>query len=146
MKGENNGICCNFSCYIIGGDDLKLLLLSFVFLLSGCTAQSGNEDAVIKPTPESILDENPEADILYKGSTVYKNASEIGWVMESGFSKGEEIGIVTKQTKKPEWFEHLTATQLLVGTKLYEAEDVNGDVIIAETEEGDIPYLGLNEG
>lgn len=126
---------------------MRIIVLVLIIILSGCMGSNSDAmDPPNNPTPTTVLKENPDADILYKGNTVYQNASDIEWVMESGFKKGDDLGVVEKQVKKPEGFRNLTATHLLVGTKLYEAENISGDVIIAETEEGDIPYLAMKEG
>ncbi|MGP4072641.1 hypothetical protein ACTWQB_08820 [Piscibacillus sp. B03] len=125
---------------------MRILVLFLLLLSTGCTSGEGEEQVKPNPTPSSILQENPEADILYVNGIVYKNASDIEWVVDSDYEKGDDLGIVEKQVKDPEGFRDLTATHLLVGTPLYEAENVSGDVIVAETDEGDLPYLALKEG
>lgn len=125
---------------------MRVLILLLIIVTTGCAGGEEEDQTIKNPTPASILQENPEADILYVDGIVYKNASDIEWVVDSDYEKGDDLGIVEKQVKDPEGFRDLTATHLLVGTPLYEGENISGDVIVAETDEGDLPYLALKEG
>ncbi|TFB22127.1 hypothetical protein E3U55_07440 [Filobacillus milosensis] len=127
------------------------ILISFL-IISGCTSNTDSyysgevKNSNEVSAAEEYLQKHSGTDLFQKGGIVYTNASDISWIMESEFSKGVFLGRIEKQTSSDSGFENLTSNFLPVGTKLYDAEGFSGDVIIAETEKGDIPYLGLREG
>ncbi|MDQ0160447.1 hypothetical protein [Alkalibacillus salilacus] len=122
--------------------------LSVVLFLSimmvACSNQT-TENVIDNPTPEEILEENMDADILVVNGVVYKNAEEIEWVNEEELTIGEEVGEIKKQTNNIDEFEDYTANKLPVGTKVYEPEE-KSNIYIVKTNDKEVRYLGLIEG
>lgn len=114
-----------------------LLLIFFTIIISSCS-QNGN------PTPKEILSEDPQADIFQFNGIVYKNASDLDWVIQQELKKGELIGKIKKVSSSN--FEDGTASILPVGTKLYNTINSTGDIIIVDYKNRLIPYIGLYEG
>ncbi|MET3682881.1 hypothetical protein ABID56_000971 [Alkalibacillus flavidus] len=121
-----------------------VLLLSVVMV--GCSNQTVSEETVIDNlTPEEILAENENADIFMLDDIVYSNAENIEWVNEEDLTLGDEIGEIKVQTNDRADFDNYTATQLDVGTKIYETVE-KSDIYIAKVGHKQIRYLGLREG
>ena len=127
------------------------LLIIAVLLLSACNAQSSKdveeeEYTTRNPTAEDILSSSPDADVFMAEGIIYSNAEEIDWVMELDLSLGEEVIEITKQTNNSSEFENGTATELPVGTKIYEPNEKRGAIYIAIVGGKEIRYIGLIEG
>lgn len=125
---------------------LLILLLSIV--LVACNSQttseiSGNE--IGNPTAEQVLQNDKDADIFVLNDIVYTNAEGIEWVYEDDLTLGEEVGEIKKQTTDGDAFENFTASQLTVGTKIYEPVE-NSSIYIVIVDDKEIRYLGLIEG
>lgn len=125
---------------------LLILLLSIV--LVACNSQttsemSGNDTG--NPTAEQVLQNDKDADIFVLNDIVYTNAEGIEWVYEDDLTLGEEVGEIKKQTTDGDAFENFTASQLTVGTKIYEPVE-NSSIYIVIVDDKEIRYLGLIEG
>ncbi|MER2078710.1 hypothetical protein [Psychrobacillus psychrotolerans] len=114
--------------------------LIFLFFLTGCSQSVGN------PTASDIINENEDADIFQWNGLVYSNASNIERVQELELIKGEELGEITRQTSNKWLFKDGAATELPVGTKIYESNDDDTYNLIIELEEEEIVYVVLLEG
>jgi len=74
------------------------------------------------------------------------NASNIERVQELELIKGQELGEITRQTSNKWLFKDGVATELPVGTKIYESNDDDTYNLIIELEEEEIVYVFLLEG
>ncbi|CAM3815304.1 hypothetical protein [Alkalicoccus chagannorensis] len=122
-----------------------------VLLLSACDIQTNNEveseeEPPGNPTAEEILSSSPDADIFKAGGIIYSNAEDIDWVMEEELTLDEEVLEITEQSNHGEDFENGTATELPVGTKIYDHHEGRGPIYTAVVDDKEIRYLGLIEG
>ncbi|GAA0287457.1 hypothetical protein GGQ92_000834 [Gracilibacillus halotolerans] len=125
---------------------LLILLLSIV--LVACNSQTTSElsgNDIGNPTAEQILQNDKDADIFVLNDIVYTNAEGIEWVYDDDLTLGEEVGEIKKQTTDGDAFENFTASQLTVGTKIYEPVE-NSSIYIVIVDDKKIRYLGLIEG
>jgi hypothetical protein len=105
----------------------------------------GSKGSTGNPTVEEILQTNKDADIFVLNGIVYKNAEDIDWVNAKNLTLGEKVIEITKQTNDSKDFQNGTATNLPIGTRIYEPVE-KGDIYIAIVEDKEIRYLGLREG
>lgn len=123
------------------------LLLSAVVLLAGCETDKPSSKLQVNrignPTAQEVLSNNPEANILMHSEVVF--ISGIQWVEEEDLTKDEYVTEITMQTNDGERFINGAANKLPLGTKIYRVRE-RGDIVIAETEEGDVRYYKLVEG
>ncbi|PRO64490.1 hypothetical protein [Alkalicoccus urumqiensis] len=126
------------------------LLLAGTLLFSACEIQSNDvpeeEKSTGNPTAEEILSNYPDADIFKARGIIYSNAQDLDWVMEQDLTLGEEITEITKQSTDSDNFGNGTATELPVGTKVYDHNEGKGAIYIAVVDGQEIRYLGEIEG
>ncbi len=117
---------------------MRKITISIIFpiFLTGCSQSLGN------PTASDIIKGNGDADIFqWNDGLVYSNASNTVSVQESGFTKGEELGEITRKTSNKWLFKDGAATQLPVGTKVYKANDDDTYMLIIELKDEEIVYF-----
>ncbi|SDN63163.1 hypothetical protein [Alkalicoccus daliensis] len=127
------------------------VLIVVILLLAACEIQPDNnegnaEETIGNPTAEEVLSSSPDADIFMAGDIIYSNAEDIDWVMEADLTLGEEVMEITKQSTNIQEFESGTATELPVGTKIFDHNEHRGAIYIAVVEGEEIRYIGLIEG
>jgi hypothetical protein len=74
---------------------------------------------------------------------IYK--AGVSWVDELELTKDQYITEIVEQSDDGKDFINGTANKLAVGTKIFKVKD-RRDILIAETEDGDIRFLKLVEG
>jgi hypothetical protein len=135
-----------------GGEKMKkvifvlLLHLFLTLFLIGCESNNSSkiqENYIGNPTADEVLTENPNANIFMFSDIIY-NAG-VPWVDELQLIKDQYITEITKQTDIGRDFVNGTANKLNVGTKIYSVKE-RGNILIAETENGDIRFYNLVEG
>ncbi|MFS0749345.1 hypothetical protein [Oceanobacillus sp. 1P07AA] len=120
---------------------IMIIIFVPIFTLTGCTEEE--EKAVTNnPTPYEFL-QNENADIFLLDDFVFSNATNIEWVQEEDYTRGDEIGEISYQSNNAKDFENGTANKLPVGTKIYETDT---QVYIAIVDNREIPYLKMVEG
>jgi hypothetical protein len=97
------------------------------------------------PTPQEILNENPDADIFLYRDAVAINAEDIEWVKNLKLTNGEMIGEIVYKYSKGEKFKQGMATKLPLGSKVYRTKE-RGEVLLVEVEGEYIRYLLALEG
>lgn len=126
---------------------MKKLLIIFMFLLLiGCESNALLPNTVqVKgnPTAETVLKENPTANIFMYSDLIYTAGVE--WVDELELTKDQLITEIAEQKSAGHLFKNGTANKLPLGTKIYSVGE-RRDVLIAETEEGDLRFYMLVEG
>ena len=124
----------------------KFLFLFTILLvvLTGYRISHENSETVTigNPTPKDFLEES-NADIFLFDNIVYSNVDNLDWVKDLNYSIGEEIGEITKQTKKANHYKNGTSNKLPVGTKIYKTDT---QIYIAIVDGKEIPYLKMLEG
>jgi hypothetical protein len=70
----------------------------------------------------------------------FSNGSELEWVQEKEFSKGEQIGKITKTTNKSHQFKSCVASKLPVETKTFRAND-GTSILIVEYNNKEVIYM-----
>ncbi|WP_226036601.1 hypothetical protein [Aquibacillus saliphilus] len=98
-----------------------------------------NSGKIGNPTAKEILTGNPDADILKLDGLVYSNASELEWIKDNEYTRGDQIGEIRKQTTNTWWYRNFSASKLQKGTKIYTSND-------KEYKSGDAPVIVLVEG
>lgn len=117
-----------------------------LFVLSGCGSLNTSQQEVVtigNPTAGEVLSLNPEANIFMYSDTIYM--ADVEWVNELELTKDRAVTEIVKQTNDVHEFENGTANHLKAGTKIYRVKE-RGDILIAETEEGDVRFYQLVEG
>jgi len=130
-----------------------ILIVCTALLLAGCGSDqdkqeerknnSFEEHVLGNPTPQMVLQRNPAADIMMYSNVVLIAGSD--WVNEIELTKDTLLSRISLQTDDPAKFVNGTASKLPIGTKIYEVKE-RGDILIAETNKGDIRYYKLIEG
>jgi len=95
------------------------------------------------PTAEKVLRMDPKASIFMYQDMIYN--SGVDWVNNLELSKDKEITEITEQRENGKEFKNGTANKLKAGTKIFNVKERN-DILIAETEDGDIRFYNLVEG
>ncbi|WP_238600642.1 hypothetical protein, partial [Metasolibacillus meyeri] len=114
----------------------KMFIVSLLFCLALISCSAGSPT---NPTARSILKEDVQADILQYEGLIYSNAAHL----DIAFTKGEKLGEIKKTTTISIGFKDFYATQLTAGTEIF---STNTQLIIAEVNGKQIPYLALIEG
>ncbi|WP_256758160.1 hypothetical protein [Cohnella sp. WQ 127256] len=115
------------------------ILLLVCFITTGCTSTK----TIGNPTASEVLKMEPNANVFMYKDTIY-NAG-IPWVDELELTKDIQETEITRQSNKGRAFKNGTANKLGVGTKVFRVKERN-DMLIAETEGGDIRFYQLVEG
>jgi hypothetical protein len=89
------------------------------------------------------LKRDPEANIFMYSDTIF-NAG-VPWVDELSLTKDKYITEIIQQSENGGKFVNGTGNKLIIGTKIFNVKE-RGDVMIAETEAGDIRFYNLVEG
>ncbi|MNI05035.1 hypothetical protein D3C73_579790 [compost metagenome] len=123
-------------------------LLFMCFITTGCTKDeilitSEQTKTIGNPTAEDVLTMYPNANVFLYKDTIY-NAG-IPWVNELKLTKDIQITEITHQSKNGKAFNNGTANELAIGTKIFRVKERN-DILIAETDKGDIRFYQLVEG
>jgi hypothetical protein len=123
-----------------------LINITSILIPLGCESNNSSDIQVFStanPTAEEVLSENPDADIFMFSEIIY-NAG-ISWVDELELTKDKYITEIMKHSDEGKDFVNGTANKLSVGTKIYRVKE-RGDILISETENGDIRFYNLVEG
>ncbi|WP_143101119.1 hypothetical protein [Paenibacillus sp. 1_12] len=123
-------------------------LLFMCFITTGCTKDeilnsSKQTKTIGNPTAEKVLTMDPNAKIFLYKDIIY-NAG-IPWVNELTLTKDIQITEITHQSKNGKAFINGTANKLAIGSKIFRVKERN-DILIAETDRGDIRFYQLVEG
>jgi hypothetical protein len=121
---------------------MYIFTIVFIFL-AGCSADGG------KVSARDVLKKNDDADVLKYNGFMYNNVTELDWFKEhiDEILKGEKIGEIKKVSTSSLFFSNFTATKLPKGTVLYDSNDGDTGMIIAESESGEfLYYMQLLEG
>ncbi|OAB47187.1 hypothetical protein [Paenibacillus antarcticus] len=116
-----------------------LNILVFLIILSAYQST----ETIGNPTAEETLRLDQNANIFMYKDTIY-NAG-VPWVDELDLTKDIEITEITHKGYRGEDFKNGTANKLKVGTKIYLVKE-RKDILIAETDKGDIRFYQLVEG
>lgn len=122
---------------------LLLIIIMVLLALSGCKADQTQTHSTSNPTAEEVLSDNPNANIFMYKETIY-NAG-VSWVDELELTKDQLITEIIKKSDNRNGYVDGTANKLSVGTKIYSVKE-RGDILIAETPDGDIRFYNLVEG
>ncbi|WP_042354092.1 hypothetical protein [Bacillus rubiinfantis] len=124
---------------------ISLILLIFIFSLTGC-ADVGTKTSMSKhPDAEEILGLDENADIFQWDGLIYE--TNIDWVNELKLTKNEQLGEITESFSNSDAknFKNGMANKLPVGTKIYSAKESEG-ILIVEHNNEEKYYLALVEG
>lgn len=136
---------------ILNAACLAILMIAML-ALTGCTPADSNQSGqsmvsvIGNPTAQQIVENNPDADIFQFNNIVYSNASDLEWVQQADLTIGERVGAITKQYQADLMFEDGMATELPIGTEIYEPVKKYGDILIVVVNGQEIRYFGLLEG
>lgn len=131
---------------------MYVVLCSFSFsLLMGCgkepakqmSDQQSEMNAIGNPTAQDVLSMDANANILMYEDTIYH--AGVPWVEALQLTKDVQLTEIRRQSKVGTDFQNGTANQLEAGTKIFRVKERN-DILIAETEKGDIRFYQLVEG
>lgn len=128
---------------------LLISLCIAIMMITGCTQVNltGSKEYVIgNPTAKEILINDPNADIFQYKDIIYTNASGIEWVQQADLTIGKSVGTIQKQYQPDLAFENGMATELPVGTVIYEPMKKSGPILIVVVNDEEVRYLGLIEG
>jgi len=132
---------------------ILICLCISIMMLAGCTQvnligsnQSSTTYVISNPTAQEILTNNADADIFQYKDIIYTNASSIEWVQQADLTIGENVGTIQKQYQLDLAFEDDMATELPVGTEIYEPVKKFGPILIVVVNDEEVRYLGLIEG
>jgi len=136
---------------------MRLIILFIICLsmltVTGCKQyeKKNYEDSTASitthnPTAKEILVQNPNADIFQFNGIIYSNASNLEWVQQTELATGNIVETITKQYKGGDIFEDAMATQLPIGTEIYEPLIKSGPILIVKLSGKEVRYLGLIEG
>ncbi|RJE90257.1 hypothetical protein D3P07_08605 [Paenibacillus sp. 1011MAR3C5] len=129
-----------------------ILMICSALVLAGCSANPGKLDKqknssqfnIGNPTPQEVLEGKPDANIMMHQDIVLIEG--VDWVNEEELTKDELLLEISMQTDDAAKFENGAANQLPVGTKVVYRVKERGDILIAETDKGDVRYYKLVEG
>lgn len=107
------------------------------------SVQQSETNTIGNPTAQDVLRMNSNVNIFMYKDTVY-NAG-VPWVDELKLIKDIQVTEISHQSNDGKDFKNGTANKLVVGTKIFRVKERN-DILIAETEKGDIRYYQLVEG
>ncbi|NOU91972.1 hypothetical protein GC093_01810 [Paenibacillus sp. LMG 31456] len=124
------------------------LLLFMCFMTTGCTKDeilitSEQTKTIGNPTAEEVLTMDPNANVFLYKDTIY--IAGIPWVNELKLTKDIQVTEITHQSNNGKAFINGTANKLAIGTKIFRVKERN-DILIAETDRGDIRFYQLVEG
>ncbi|WP_282937534.1 hypothetical protein [Paenibacillus sp. RC67] len=127
---------------------IVFILLLTCFITTGCTKEeilmtSEQTKTIGNPTAQEVLSMDPNANVFMCKDMIY-NAG-IPWVDELKLTKDIQLTEITHQSNDGKAFKNGTANKLTVGTKIFRVKERN-DILIAETERGDIRFYQLVEG
>lgn len=125
---------------------VPIFLLFLTPSLIGCNSNNSSSihgNVTGNPTANEILSKNPNASIFMYSTVIY--IAGVDWVDELQLSKDQYITEITKQSDNGKDFVDGTANKLAIGTRIYSVKERN-DILIAETENGDIRFYKLVEG
>ena len=118
-----------------------------LFLLVACTSepQSRTEQISVtqNPTAAEWLKLEAQASVFQYEDVIY--TAGVSWVDELELKRGERLTEVLRQNKDGDSFQNGDANRLKAGTPIYRVKD-RGDILIAETPEGDLRLYQLVEG
>ncbi len=129
---------------------MYVVICSFSLLI-GCgkeptkqiSEQQSETNTIGNPTAQEVLRMDSNANIFMYRDTIY-NAG-VSWVGELNLTKDVQVTEISHQSNVGKDFKNGTANKLEVGTKIFRVKERN-DILIAETEKGDIRFYQLVEG
>ena len=128
---------------------LFLLSALLLFTLTACSVRSSQpqeqSQATHNPTPEEILKNNPNADMLLLRDIVYTNAEDIEWVQQENIGSLQKVGEIGSIYPGSGPFENEMSTKLAPGTPIFESAG-SGLILVVKVDGKEIRYLGLVEG
>ncbi|MGZ9585852.1 hypothetical protein [Paenibacillus marinisediminis] len=129
---------------------IYVVICSFALLIGcdkGPTKQISEQHiettTIGNPTAQEVLRMDSNANIFMYKDTIY-NAG-VSWVDELELTKDIQVTEISHQSNNDKDFKNGTANKLEVGTKIFRVKERN-DILIAETEKGDIRFYQLVEG
>lgn len=111
-------------------------------LAGGCGTNPCAGDSAKSATPECLVSQNAEIDLVVIDGTAYARGDVIPDAEDSEL--GDEIGTV-ERTGVTDDFQDWDATALPVGTEVYSDPSSKTDVIV-QTDDGYVQYLKMVEG
>lgn len=118
-----------------------IILLSMVIFTS---CQMTEESVSSQSTmPNELYEKDNDIDMFVYEDVAYINSSDIDWIQEKTFRKGELAGKI-KESDVTEDFQNWDSTVLAQGTEIYKSDD--SMILLAECENELIPYLKYVEG
>jgi hypothetical protein len=114
-------------------------ILFFLIIISACTSTK----TIGNPSAQDVLRMDPKANVFMYKDTIYNTG--IPWVDELKITKDLQVTEITHRSNNGKAFKNGTANKLAVGTKIYRVKERN-DILIADTEKGDIRFYQLVEG
>jgi hypothetical protein len=138
-----------------GGNLVRKMIIYVVIcsfaLLIGCSKgptrqiseQQSETNTIGNPTAQEVLRMDSNANIFMYKDTIY-NAG-VPWVDELKLTKDIQVTEISHQSNDDKDFKNGTANKLEGGTKIFRVKERN-DILIAETEKGDIRFYKLVEG
>lgn len=129
---------------------IYVVICSFALLI-GCgkeptkqiSEQQSETKTIGNPTAQEVLRMDLKANIFMYKDTIY-NAG-VPWVDELKLTKDIQVTEIRHRSNNDKDFKNGTANKLEVGTKIFRVKERN-DILIAETEKGDIRFYQLVEG
>ena len=111
-------------------------------LVGGCGTNPCAGDSAKSATPECLVSQNAEIDLVVIDKTAYARGDIIPDVKDSEL--GDQIGTVDR-TGVTDDFQDWDATALPVGTEIYSSPSSTTEVIV-RTDDGYVQYLKMVEG
>ncbi|WP_079477590.1 hypothetical protein [Halobacillus salinus] len=122
---------------------ISIVFLCFLLVACGTEPQTTpDSNATENPSPADFSKEE-QADFFVIDGVVYSNVEGAQWAEGLEYTLGEQLGEIKKQRTDEEEFESFTASQLPVGTKIYETDT---RLYIAIVDNKEIPYVKMIEG
>lgn len=118
-----------------------------VLMLVGCSSEQSNRGISVSsthnPTAAEMLELSPTGSFFQHDNIVYQ--ANVPWVDELDLTRGEFVAEVLREQEDGDLFKNGDANVLKQGTRIYAVRE-RGDVLIAETPEGEQRFYQLVEG
>lgn len=132
----------------------RIVLASVILLLTftGCDGlasmtQEENNNTIKKVTAKDVLTEDHDADIFQHNGLIYTNSNGYKSELDEDINleKGKQISEVVKKSSDFEKFGNGVATNLPVGTKIYQVPGQGLIVLTVEIDDERIIYIAIIE-